>query len=49
VMKIQRAVIEPMFDEGERRDLKPQRNAVVLVDGEEKQQAKIENEATSRD
>jgi len=37
-----------MFDEGERRDPKHQRNAVVLVDGEEKQQVKVEKEARSR-
>jgi hypothetical protein len=48
VMKSQKAGIEAMFDEGERRDPKHQRKAVVLVDGEEKQQAKIEKEAKSR-
>ncbi len=48
VIKSQKAGIEAMFDEGERRDPKHQRNAVVLVDGEEKQQAKVEKEARSR-
>ena len=48
VMKSQKAGIEAMFDEGDRRDPTHQRNVVVLVDGEEKQQAKIEKEAKSR-
>lgn len=48
VIKSQKAGIEAMFDEGERRDPTHQRNAVVLVDGEERQQAKIEKEAKSR-
>ena len=48
VIKSQSAGIAGMFDEGERRDPKHERNAVVLVDGEERQQAKIEKEAKSR-
>jgi hypothetical protein len=48
VIKSQKAGIEAMFEEGERRDPTHQRNAVVLVDGEERQQAKVEKEAKSR-
>jgi len=48
VMKTQKAGIKAMFDEGERRDPKHQRNVAVLVDGEERQQATIEREAKSR-
>jgi hypothetical protein len=48
VEKSQTKGIEAMFDEGERRDPKHTRTAVVLVDGEERQQAKIEQQARSR-
>lgn len=48
VVKSQKQGIEAMFDEAERRDPQHRRTALVLVDGEERQQAKIAQEAKSR-
>jgi hypothetical protein len=48
VQKSQTQGIQAMFDEAERRDPEHDREVVVLVDGEERQLQKVEQEAKSR-